>query len=219
MQFTARTLAFVFLSAATVLTPIPAPGATITRNGDRIVLTGTIQPGDDTAFAASVDDNVRTVVLGSSGGRVDEAMSIGRLIRERGLDTAVPSLCESACVLIWVGGKTRTVEGKLVVHCPTLRDSPYQCDAAGRQQMLAYLREMSAPPGLLTEQFAVNWMAREVPAAQLAQERRSEPRVAQTSEDWRLSLPEPGFLYEPWRQRAIPCLPTLLTLGMLRFCI
>jgi len=25
--------------------------------------------------------------------------------------------------------------------------------------------------------------------------------------------------YEPWRQRAIPCLPTILSLGFLRFCI
>jgi len=31
--------------------------------------------------------------------------------------------------------------------------------------------------------------------------------------------PPPRVLYEPWSQRAIPCLPTLLTLGVIRFCI
>jgi hypothetical protein len=31
--------------------------------------------------------------------------------------------------------------------------------------------------------------------------------------------PPSGILYEPWTQRAIPCLPTLLTFGVLRFCI
>src|SRR5215471_13244927 len=112
----------------------PAAAATIVRNGDRIVLTGSIQPGDYTAFAAALDDNIRIVVLGSDGGRVDEAMEIGRLIRKRRLDTAIPSSCVSACALIWAGGKTRTVGvgGRLSVHCPTLIGSPYQCDAPGR---------------------------------------------------------------------------------------
>jgi hypothetical protein len=31
--------------------------------------------------------------------------------------------------------------------------------------------------------------------------------------------PPPGVLYEPWQGRAIPCLPTLLSLGLVRFCI
>jgi hypothetical protein len=31
--------------------------------------------------------------------------------------------------------------------------------------------------------------------------------------------PPPGMLYEPYQQRAIPCLPTLLTLGFIRWCI
>src|SRR6516162_11741453 len=80
---------------AAIIAATPVPAATIIRNGDRIVLTGTIGPGDDAAFAAAIDGNVKTVVLGSDGGRVSEAMTIGRLIRKRHLDTAVPSSCAS----------------------------------------------------------------------------------------------------------------------------
>ena len=32
-------------------------------------------------------------------------------------------------------------------------------------------------------------------------------------------LPPPGMIFIPSEGRAMPCLPTLLTLGMLRVCI
>src|SRR5262249_3418512 len=144
-----KPLKLIACAIALTVTATPASAATIVRNGDRIVLTGSIVFGDDVAFAAAVGEGgVRTVVLGSDGGYVNEAMAIGRLIRGRGLDTSVPSACMSACVLIWAGGKTRTVAGALQVHCPTLLAAPYQCDAPGRERMVRYLREMNAPAGI-----------------------------------------------------------------------
>jgi hypothetical protein len=123
-----RILAVALLAA----TAAPAAeAATIIRNGNRIVLTGSIQEGDDAAFAAAVDSGVRMVVLGSDGGRVTEAMAIGRLIRERHLDTAVPSSCVSACALIWAAGQRRTVNGRLAMHCPTF-PGELQCYAPGQ---------------------------------------------------------------------------------------
>jgi hypothetical protein len=164
-------------------------------------------------------------------------MAIGRLIRKRRLDTAISSSCVSACALIWAGGKTRTVDGRLSVHCPTLIGSPYSCDAPGRQQMIRYLQEMNAPAGVVRMQEATNWMAMTVTPAQLAEApvavaQAEEPQPEQVTEDAPRPprrrpapryaappLPPPGVLYEPWTQRAVPCLPTLLTLGMVRFCI
>jgi len=116
-------------------------------------LTGTIQPDDDAKFAAAMDDGVRLVVLGSTGGRVGEAMKIGRLIRRRHLDTAVPSSCMSACALIWAGGVRRSVDGRLAMHCPTF-PGELQCYAPTRQVMVDYLKEMGAPTAVVELQEA-----------------------------------------------------------------
>jgi len=136
--------------SSVLLAATPATAATITRSGDRLVLTGTIQLGDDTVFAAAVDDDVTTVVFGSGGGRVNEAMAIGRSIRRRHLETTIPAnaVCQSACALLWVAGRPRTVAGQLAVHCP-ITPGTWQCQADGRARMIAYLKEMDAPAGVV----------------------------------------------------------------------
>jgi hypothetical protein len=211
--------------------------ATIKRVEDRLVLTGPIQAGDDVAFAAALDGDVKTVVLGSTGGRVSEAMAIGRAIRKRRLDTAVPSSCESACALIWAGGVKRTVDGRLGMHCPTF-PGELQCYAPTRQVMIAYLREMGAPKTVIELQEAAGstsslW----VEPAQLltAQPVADDEGVAPVEDDEPPPpprhrpppryygptpyAPPPGWIVIPSEQRAMPCLPTLLTFGVLRFCI
>jgi hypothetical protein len=247
MSYMARILTVVFL-AGSLGTATPAPAATIIRNGDRLVLTGPIQPGDDTAFAAAVDDGVKMVVLGSDGGRVYEAMAIGRLIRKRHLNTAVPSSCASACALVWAAGQRRAVDGRLGMHCPTFLGE-LQCYAPVRRAMIAYLREMGAPTAVIELQEAAGstsplW----VPEAALRIERAqllaaqpaadaeggAEPHANDLPEEEQpepppprrrpMSVygpppPPPGWIVIPGEQRAMPCLPTLLTLGLLRFCI
>jgi hypothetical protein len=144
-----RILAIALLTA----TVAPAEAATLVRDGSRIILTGPIGPFDDIKFRAALDDNVKTVVLGSDGGYVDEAMTIGRLIRRRHLDTAVPSSCMSACALIWAGGVRRSVDGRLAMHCPTF-PGQLQCYAPARAAMIDYLREMDAPTAVIEMQEA-----------------------------------------------------------------
>jgi hypothetical protein len=231
-------------AAIALLVATPAGAATITRNGDRIILTGTIQPGDDTAFAAALDDGVKTVVLGSDGGHVNEAITIGRAIRSQGLDTVVPSSCMSACVLVWSAGKTRAVGGVLRVHCPTQPGSPYQCDTLGRERMIRYLREMDAPAGVVRMQEAVNWLALQVTPEQLAEAPEVQPRLAQRDaapieEDEPVPPPRrrprpryhdepppyygpaplpPGWLIMP-PGRPVPCALTVLTFGAVPVCI
>jgi hypothetical protein len=230
-----RTIAAaIALLAATPTTP--ALAATIVRSGDRVVLTGDIVEGDDTKFAAALDDDVRLVVLGSTGGRVGEAMKIGRLVRRRHLDTAVPSSCMSACSLIWASGVRRSVEGRLAMHCPTF-PGELQCHAPTRQVMVNYLKEMGAPAAVIELQEAAGstsslW----VEPAQLLTE-AAQPVADEgppPEEDYPPSPPRrrrpppryygppavpPGFLVDPYGQRLVPCLPMLLSLGVLRFCI
>jgi hypothetical protein len=58
------------------------------------------------------------IQLDSVGGRIDEAMKIGRLLRANDLTVAVPqdSSCISVCVLILVGGVIRIPRGRVGIH-------------------------------------------------------------------------------------------------------
>lgn len=81
-------------------------------SGGILSLTGTIDPGSSSRFLAEIEargEYVSTVLLDSPGGSVDDALSIGRLIRERELSTEVADggLCASSCPLIFAGGSER----------------------------------------------------------------------------------------------------------------
>ena len=80
--------------------------------GGALTVTGTILPGSGEAFAAAVEsyaEYIKTVTLDSPGGSVNDALEMGRLIRERGFSTSVAagSLCASSCPLVFAGGKER----------------------------------------------------------------------------------------------------------------
>jgi ATP-dependent protease ClpP protease subunit len=104
-------------------------------NGDCPVyylkLKGTIEKNDSTVFLrvldeASLKNKNRSCVLGlqisldSRGGDVDEAMKIGRIIRERELWTLVEfdSRCHSSCVLVLGAGVTRSPNLNIGIHRP-----------------------------------------------------------------------------------------------------
>jgi hypothetical protein len=83
----------------------------------RLIATGTIDPGAATRFAAEVEKRgsyIRTVVLHSPGGSVQDALRIGRQIREKGFHTAVEdgAYCASSCPLVFAGGVERQAAPK-----------------------------------------------------------------------------------------------------------
>lgn len=80
--------------------------------GGTLRLTGTIDPGAADRFASEIaarGEYVETILLDSPGGSVDDALAIGRLIREEGLDTQVANggLCASSCPIIFASGAER----------------------------------------------------------------------------------------------------------------
>ena len=88
--------------------------------GGVLMLSGTIVPGAATRFADEIGrrgDYVETVALNSPGGSVEDALVIGRLIRENGYDTAVGdgALCGSSCPLVLAGGVERIVSDNAAV--------------------------------------------------------------------------------------------------------
>ena len=98
------------------------------------------------------------ISFNSPGGNVSSAMSIGRAIREFGLDTIqLRSLeCASACAFAFMGGVTRFAEpGSIGVHQSSLSGMKLDPDIAvaatqfGTARDLEYLIEMGVDPALL----------------------------------------------------------------------
>jgi hypothetical protein len=92
-------------------------------DGGKLMATGTIMPDSAKAFAAEVEKHgayIKTVVLQSPGGSVQDAMEIGRLIRAKNFATEVTSghVCASSCPLVFAGGVTRRAgaRAQLGVH-------------------------------------------------------------------------------------------------------
>ncbi len=80
--------------------------------GGTLSLTGSIDPGSAERFAAEIaarGEYVSVVLLDSPGGSVDDALAMGRLIRENGLSTKVANggLCASSCPIIFASGAER----------------------------------------------------------------------------------------------------------------
>ncbi len=99
-------------------TPLAQPRAarmTFTLRGEAapfVVANGAIAQGTAEELRRYLDDEGRTavrVVLNSGGGSVSDALEMGRLVRDAGLETQVPpnGLCASACPLVLAGGVER----------------------------------------------------------------------------------------------------------------
>lgn len=101
----------------------------------RLTAIGTIEPGTARAFAEEIAKRgsyVKTVVLHSPGGSVSDALQIGRLIRQKGYNTAVETsrYCASSCPLVYAGGVERYAGDKAAI---------------GVHQVFALAREGVAP--------------------------------------------------------------------------
>jgi len=194
------------------LAPMQSPAAPVApvkrrwpwrHDKDRLVLTGPIEFGDYVGVAVEVNmhPDIKTVVLDSPGGLVDDAIEIGRIIRERRLNTTVPASasCVSACVLIWAAGVKRTVDGQLATHCPISGGDPFQCVPSTRQKMVDFLKEMGAPEAVIELQEAAgSTSVLPVPEEFLTPSRpRPRPEAAQPSTTWGARPPK-GWPAAPW---------------------
>jgi hypothetical protein len=126
------------------------------------------------------------ILLSSPGGRLDQAVIMGEIIRSRGLVTAVgvvdsagrisPSYCASACVIAYAGGETRFgIEGsKLGVHrfsTTTQMDDPVADSQRVTGSLLGYMKRMGVSSTVveaMSETRDIRWLgAREASAMNL----------------------------------------------------
>ncbi len=97
-----------------------------------IVIKGEITDVDEEDFKIAIDTvqkknyqlHLNIVQLDSRGGSKRTGIAIGRLIRKYKLNTfiAPDSRCNSACVLVFIGGIQRYGFGKIGVHSTTFSD-------------------------------------------------------------------------------------------------
>jgi hypothetical protein len=126
------------------------------------------------------------ILLSSPGGRLDQAVIMGEIIRSRGLVTAVgvvdsagrisPSYCASACVIAYAGGETRFgIEGsKLGVHrfsTTTQMDDPVGDSQRITGTLLGYMKRMGVSSTVveaMSETRDIRWLgAKETSAMSL----------------------------------------------------
>jgi hypothetical protein len=129
------------------LMPLPQPDGAMARpmtfelvGGGKLMATGTIMPGISESFAAEVSrrgDYIKTVVLNSPGGSVADALTMGRLIRERKFATEVEAgkYCASSCPLVFAGGVERRAGDKALIGVHQVAAVSSTANGAARDEM------------------------------------------------------------------------------------
>jgi hypothetical protein len=101
---------------------IPNYSMRVMRNGTEAEIAGGFKYGltNDFEKILSASPQIRVVHLDSVGGRIGEAISLNKIIRDRGLDTYVSSNCMSACTVAFAGGRHRFLRtgATLGFHAP-----------------------------------------------------------------------------------------------------
>ncbi len=130
-----------------------------------VLLNGTIADGDAARFADWLQDAPNlpsSIALNSPGGDVDDALDIGRLIRDRELSVVIApgAVCFSACPYILAGGVEREVsrKGFVGVHQHYFGENTYlpafllvSDIQAGQGEAMAFLGEMGIDPMLMAK--------------------------------------------------------------------
>lgn len=139
--------------------------------GNMLVLSGEIAQGDYIKLSNALAQikgkypkdeclgGILSIQLVSAGGDVDEALKLGRIIRQSELRVIVPldSKCFSSCVLLIAGGVERALFGKVGIHRPyfvNLDSKLSQSEVKAQRDAIngkikAYLNEMDISPNLL----------------------------------------------------------------------
>lgn len=104
--------------------------------------------------------------INSTGGNINAAMALGRLLRKERASLDVAGVCYSACVLVLAGAVERNVgmAAKVGIHRPYFGTTPEKPLAADQikdayvqmlQEMRTYLREVHVPQRLADDMLAV----------------------------------------------------------------
>ena len=117
-------------------------------------VTEDIAPGDYERLLKGLTANPGTfarkvALLDSIGGSAAESIKMGRLLRESGFETLVPTngVCQGSCVYLLAAGKRKTVRGYVGLHRPYYPAGD-SSQATGAYNARGYLRDMDIPLAL-----------------------------------------------------------------------
>jgi len=80
-----------------------------------VALTGSIDSGSLFRFELVFDEQVETVLLNSGGGYTYEALQIGRVLKDAGVDVVVDGICLSSCAnYLFTAGRRKTIRDGVV---------------------------------------------------------------------------------------------------------
>lgn len=126
--------------------------AELTADGRALLLTGRLGLGTAGEVRRILNraPGVKTLVLESSGGLLNEAAKLRQLVGDHALNTHVETLCESACTLVFLAGVDRTAgpEARLGFHRPTFKGGPEQ-QARGTEFVLQLYQKAGVSPAFL----------------------------------------------------------------------
>jgi hypothetical protein len=117
----------------------------------RITINGELVKGDYQKFSNLVarlpSGHAGLVVLDSPGGALDDALNIGSWVADQNWTTVVNTSCASACALIWLASKDRTVksDARVGFHAISLANSG-QVSPDGNALVGAYLFKLGFRP-------------------------------------------------------------------------
>ena len=113
---------------------------------NEIYIYGTIYEGDADIFAHELTAETKLVRLNSPGGSIFDALAIGNLIRERGMNVSIDGLAASAASLVAICGKhvSMASNGLMMLHEPSvfLSDSLNRDELSKVQSSLETVREV-----------------------------------------------------------------------------
>lgn len=135
------------------------------ENAGKVLINGKIADGDADHFARWLEGltpEPTGFLLNSPGGEVQEALEIGRKLRETGLSVTVPTnaICLSACPYMLAGGEERIVSRSATVgvHQHYFGENTYlpaflmvSDIQSGQAQVMTYLSEMGIDPLLMAK--------------------------------------------------------------------
>ena len=100
-------------------------------NNEMLAFTGDINFGATRDFVSilAAHPNIQTVLLESDGGVIVEARGMANTILDNGLNTRVESDCYSACTLVFISGRVRSLGDKAALgfHQYLLETPYYYC--------------------------------------------------------------------------------------------
>ncbi len=138
--------------------PTPPHTVRLVADGTAILLSGGIGTGtaDEFRTLLAASPGVQRIDLVSKGGRVAEADDMAALIRARGLSTHTDGFCASACTIVYMAGRTRSIGpgGRLGFHRYSFPGLTEAQEIALNIKGERTLTEAGVRPGFVAKAFA-----------------------------------------------------------------